>query len=108
MQKSQLSGPLPSESETDRYLYHELGVAPGTTLSLALNEKLRLSEVTSAPWKSVRVACLLAIRGSQRRALTTTEIFDALIEAVPFCAENSHLVQDRAPGGKRKGWPVSN
>lgn len=110
MQKSELSGPLPSDGETDAYLCRELGVAPGTVISLSLNEKLRSSDTciksSRSPWKSARVACLLAIRGSERQALTTKEIFGALIKAVPFCAKNSHLVRDPPTGVKRKGWPV--
>jgi len=111
MAKSELTGPLPSDSETDAYLYRELGIDPGLgiNISLALNEQLRSSETSStrsSPWKSVRVACLLAIRGSEHRALTSNGIFDALIKAVPFCAENSHLALCPARGAKRKGWPV--
>ena len=110
MQKADLTAPLPTESETDAYLYRELGVAPGTEISLSLNEQLRSSNtiVTSgrSPWRSTRVACLLAIRGSEHQALTTKELFQALIKAVPFCDENSHLTSDPPTGTKRKGWPV--
>jgi len=110
MVKDVLEGPLPCFIETETYLCEELGITPGVNISLALNEQLRKARPAparaGAPWRSVRVACLLAIWGSERRALTTQGILQALINAIPFCRKNAALALTHAPGKKRKGWPV--
>jgi len=110
MPKDSLQGPLPSDKQTQEYLCEELGLPPGTAISLDLNDQLRDVGPPCArgvPWTvSVRIACLLAIWGSERRALTSEGILEALIAAIPFCRQHRELATKK-PGEKRKGWAVS-
>ena len=111
MPKKWLQGSLPSDHQTQVYLCEELGLPFGTIITLDLNEQLPTSGMSGAhgvSWTpSVRVACLLAIWGSDRRALTSDEILQALIKAIPFCHENRELAVIKSPGRKRRGWAVS-
>ena len=112
MSKEVLQGPLPSDDETQAYLCEELSLPSNTRISLDLNERLRTSRPSSSravPWTaSVRIACILAIWGSERRELTTEEILHALIDAIPYCHEHRHHADIKQPSGKKRGgWVVS-
>jgi len=111
MPKEELQGPLPLDNETQAYLCKELGLPANTRISLQLNEQLRMCRPSSSgavPWTaSVRIACILAIWGSERRALTTEEILQALIDAIPYCHEHRHHANIKQPSGKKRGgWVV--
>ena len=106
-----LQGPLPSDDQTQAYVCAELGLPANTRISLDLNEYLRTSlpfNSRAVPWAaSVRVACMLAIHGSPRRELTTDEILQALIDAIPYCREHRHEAVNPPSGERRGGWVVS-
>ena len=101
-------GPLPSWEQTHEYLCQELDLPPDSTISLALNEKLRTSgRARAQTWcLNARVACILAICGSKEKALTTHELLQALIDNIPYCYENRHHAVIRYAGAKRMDWAV--
>jgi len=102
-------GPLPSYDQTQEYLSHELGLPFDSRISLALNESLRTSgrRKPRTVWcLNIRVACILAILGSDQQALTTRELLQALILHVPYCYENRHHAVIQSAGAKRTGWAV--